>query len=247
MIERDFVNKKLKEFKIQEFISETLKGIGHASTKLQKTPLGDKVIITSSRPGLVVGRKGSNIRKITNVLKNKFNLENPQVEIAEVADQYLDPNIVAERICSSLERFGTGRFKGIGHKMLQNAIDAGALGIEILISGKVPSSRARSWRFYQGYLKKCGDVAMKQVRKAKVDAHLKTGIVGIQVKIMPGDVKLPDKITLLDSPRETIEEISENKKSKSKKAKSSSKKKAPKKSKKIIDKKPNKVEEEKTK
>ena len=45
-------------------------------------------------------------------------------------------------------------------------MNAGALGVEIIISGKVPSARAKSWRFYTGYLKKCGDVALS-VRTAK--------------------------------------------------------------------------------
>ena len=43
---------------------------------------------------------------------------------------------------------------------------AGALGIEILISGKIPSSRAKRWRFYQGYLKKCGDISIEGVKTA---------------------------------------------------------------------------------
>lgn len=207
MIERDFIKKRMKEFKIQEYISGTLKGIGHSSTEIQKTPLGDKVIIKVSKPGLVVGRKGSNIKKMTKILKSRFNLDNPQIEIIEVENPNLDANVVAERIASSLERFGTGRFKGIGHKALANAISSGALGIEVLISGKIPSSRAKSWRFYQGYLKKCGDVAVKDVKISKVYAQLKTGTVGVKVSIMPPNIVLPDKIEVLEEPVQIVEEV----------------------------------------
>jgi small subunit ribosomal protein S3 len=194
MIERKFVAERVKEFMIQQYIDQTLKNVGHSSTKLVRTPLGEKIIIAASRPGLVVGKKGENIKKLTNTLKKKFNLENPQIEIAEVANPSLDAQIVAERIASTLERFGIQKFKAIAHKTMQDVMSAGALGVEIRISGKVPSARAKSWRFYQGYLKKCGNVALTQVKHARTFATLRPGTVGVKVTIMPPDVQLPDDI-----------------------------------------------------
>ena len=87
--------------------------------------------------------------------------------------------------------------------MMENVINAGALGIEIIISGKIPGARAKSWRFYTGYLKKCGDVALS-VHKAKKSALLKSGIIGVKVAIMPPDIVLPDKITLLEEPEQIV-------------------------------------------
>lgn len=208
MIERKFIQEKYKEFEIEEFIAKNMRRVGHSHTKIVKTPLGEKVSIYSSRPGLIVGRKGANIKKLTKTLKKKFGLENPQIEIAEVEDVNLDPHIVAERISNSLERFGTSKFKGIGHKVLTDVMNAGALGIEVLISGKIPSARAKKWRFYQGYLKKCGDIAMNHVKKAYTTAELKTGTVGIQVRIMTPDIILPDTITITDVKEEIVEEVS---------------------------------------
>ncbi len=194
MIERKFVAEKVKEFQIQQYIEQSLKNVGHSTTKLVRTPLGEKIIISASRPGLVVGKKGENIKKLTNTLKRRFNLENPQIEIAEVPDPNLDAQIVAERIASTLERFGIQKFKAIGHKTMQDVMNAGALGIEIKISGKVPSARAKSWRFYSGYLKKCGNVASSQIRRATTYATLRAGSIGVQVAIMPPGVKLVDDI-----------------------------------------------------
>lgn len=196
MIERKFVSQNIKEFQIQEYISSTLKNVGHSHTRMQRTPLGEKIIIYTSRPGLIVGRKGENIKKLTKNLKKKFELENPQIEISEVEQIMLDPKIVAERIASSLERFGSQRFKGIGHKTMEEVIQAGGLGIEIIISGKIPGSRAKSWRFYKGYLKKCGNLAMTGVRTAQAYAQLKTGTIGVKISIMPKDVKFPDRVIL---------------------------------------------------
>lgn len=198
MIERQFVTQKLKEFQIQEFIGNTLKRVGHSHTKMLKTPLGEKIIIYASRPGLIVGRKGANIKDLTRTLKKKFDLGNPQIEINEVENVFLDANIVAEMIASSLERFGTTKFKGIGHKIMTDVTAAGALGIEILVSGKIPSARAKRWRFYKGYLKKCGQSAT-EIKSAYAYAQLKSGTVGIQVRIMPPDLILPDDISIKDS------------------------------------------------
>lgn len=211
MIERQFIAQKTKEYYIRKYVEQTLGNVGISSIKLKKIPLGEKLVIYTSRPGLIVGSKGANIRSLTNVLKKKFNLENPQIEIEEVQNPFLDANIVAEKIVNSLERFGSARFKGIGHKMLENILSAGALGVEIIISGKIPGARAKSWRFYMGYLKKCGDIAVSGVRKAKKSALLKSGIIGVKVAIMPADLKLPDHITLLDEPQQIVEVIEEEK------------------------------------
>jgi small subunit ribosomal protein S3 len=194
MIERKFVKEKLKEYHVQNFISSSLSNVGHSHTKVVRTPLGEKIIIFASRPGLIVGRKGENIKKLTSTLKRKFDFENPQIEISEVEDPNIDAQIVAERIASTLERFGLQKFKGIGHKTLNDVMNTGALGIEIVISGKIPSSRAKSWRFYQGYLKKSGDIALSDVKTAHATALLKTGSVGVKVSIMPKDIQLPDNI-----------------------------------------------------
>jgi len=206
MIEREFVSDKMREFQIQEFISMNLKNVGHSHTKLQKTPLGEKIVIYTSRPGLVVGKRGENITRLTKVLKRKFKLENPQIEISEIENPNLDARIVAERIAISLERFGSKRFKGILHKTMEDVLNSGALGIEIILSGKVPSSRAKSWRVFGGYMKKCGEIAVSQVKRSQVTALIKSGIIGIKVSIMPADVVLPDDIKLSDEKIQIIEE-----------------------------------------
>ena len=212
MNQKKILSQNIKEFEIREFVDSSLKGVGLSSTKLVPTPLGEKIVINASRPGLVVGRKGQSIKRLTTVLKKRFELENPQIEINEVENINLDADIVAERIANSLERFGLSRFKGVGHKTMADVMNSGALGIEIIISGKVPSSRAKRWRFYQGYLKKCGQVAIDGVLKSYKVAQLKTGTVGITVKIMPPDIKLPDTVTLKKEIVEEVEETTEESK-----------------------------------
>jgi small subunit ribosomal protein S3 len=207
MIERQFVNQKVKEFQIKEFISAELGKSGYSHLEIQRTPLGEKVIIYTVRPGLVVGKKGENINRLTAILKNRFKMENPQIEMGELDNPNLDSDLVADKIASTLERFGAKRFKSIGYRGLQEILDAGALGAEIVLSGKIPSSRAKSWRFKAGYLKKSGDISMSKVSKTIISANLKSGAVGIKISIMTPDIILPDKITI--KPKITVEEIDE--------------------------------------
>lgn len=212
MIERKFVSDKLREFQVQEYVASTLEKSGHSRVEIKRTPLGEKIIVYTTRPGLIVGRKGENVKKLTAVLKKKFNMENPQIEIGEIENPMLDAFAVADQIANTFERFGTKRFKFVGYNTLTKIIEAGALGAEIVISGKVPSSRAKSWRFSIGYLKKSGDIAENFMLHAKVVAKLKTGIIGIKVSILPPSVVLPDRIKIKKiekNPEVKVEELKE--------------------------------------
>lgn len=213
MIEKQIIAKNLREYLIQTFVRECFPKGSYSKIDLKKTPLGEKVVIHTAMPGLVVGRKGENISELTKVLKSKFNMENPQVEVAEITEVNLDPLSVAQGIASYFERFGPKRFKLIGYKELQNIIDAGALGAEIVISGRgVPGARAKSWRFKAGHLKKSGDISENHIKRAITVANLKSGTIGIKVSILTPDVIMPDEIKIKEAPKIPkiiVEEIKE--------------------------------------
>ncbi len=197
MIERQFVNQKLREFQIQEHIGKIFNRTGYSHIEIRRTPLGENVVVYTTRPGIVVGKKGENIKKLTALLKNKYKLENPQLEIGEIPNPMLDIHYVADRIAASIERFGQKRFKSIGYKVLQDIMDAGAIGAEIVLSGRIPSARARSWRFSAGYLKKSGDINESKISKKNVSYTNKMGTIGVCVKIMTPDIELLDKTLML--------------------------------------------------
>src|SRR3989344_4226922 len=149
MIERKFVAEKIKELQVEQFIGSQIGQGKYSRIEIKKTPLEEKVIVYTAKPGLIVGKRGEAIKDLTKVLKTRFKMENPQVEVSELANPDLDAQTVAEVISTTLEKFGPKRFKATGYKMLQRIIDAGALGGEIVVSGRgVPGARAKSWRFY---------------------------------------------------------------------------------------------------
>ncbi len=197
MEERKFIKLKKEEFGIKEYVKRYL-GKGKISKlDIEYTPVGEKIIIATATPGFVIGRKGEKIEEITNILKTKFKLENPHIEIKEIENPLFDAQIVADDISMSLEKIGNIKFKVVAYKKLQEIMSKGALGCEIRLSGKLPSERAKSWRFSEGYLKKAGD-STKEVDKAQSTALTKTGIIGIKVAIMRPDAKLFDRVYITE-------------------------------------------------
>ncbi len=199
MIERKIVDTKFKEFSIDKFVRKKLKDVTVKNVTYEKNPLGERITIYTSTPGLVIGREGSNIKKLTQDLKQNFNFENPQVKIGEIREPFLSAAIVAKKIANDLSNFGSQKFKLTGFKSMAGIMSAGAMGCEIRLSGKLPSARAKSWRFSKGYLKKTGYVSDFVIDKAIETVTLKTGVVGIKVQIMLPDSPLPDRIVYHDT------------------------------------------------
>ena len=198
MEERKVVSLKKEEFRIREFIKRALGKGKFSRVRIEYTPIGEKIIISTHKPGLVIGRKGETINALTAVLKKRFKMDNPHVEIEEILEPEFDAQIMADDIAMGLERMGPLKFKVLAYRALQRIIEAGALGVEIRLQGKLPSSRARAWRFAQGYLKKTGHSA-KVVDRAQARAETKPGTVGIKVSILSPHAILKDRITVDDA------------------------------------------------
>ncbi len=209
MIERKFIKHNVTEQRIKEYVNNQLGRAGIGKIKLHLTPLGEKIVVHSSNPGLVVGKEGSNIKEMTRLLKKNFKLENPQIEISEVRDPNSNAQIVADRVAGALERYGSGNFKGIMHRSIRDILNAGVKGAEIVISGKLPGSRAKRWRILSGYMKKCGDIAIADVDFGIAIAKLKSGVVGVKIKIMPSNIVLPDTIIIPEGERTEVTEEEE--------------------------------------
>lgn len=208
MEERKVVSLKKEEFAIKEYIKKSL-GKGKVSqVKIEYTPMGEKVIVSTHKPGLVIGRRGEKIGELTMFLKNHFKLENPRIEIDEIKEPEFDAQIMADEIALGLERLGPIRFKVLAYRTLQRIMEKGAMGVEIRLNGKLPGARAKSWRFAQGYLKKTGDSA-KVVDRAQSRAETKPGTVGVKVSILSPYAKLKDRIIIDDALLKKLKENEE--------------------------------------
>lgn len=195
MIEKKIIEAKKQEFEVKEFVKKWI-GKGKISEiKIERTPVGEKIVVITSRPGMVIGQRGGTIQEMTDVLKKRFKLENPQIEVSELENPIFDAKTVADQIALSLEKFGPLGFKLVAYKKLEQILHAGGLGAEIRLSGKLPGEKARSWRFAFGYVKKTGGGA-KIANRAQAQAFTRPGVVGIKVSIVPKDARMPDKIII---------------------------------------------------
>jgi len=182
MLKKYFVKQGIREVSIEDFIRTNFPSADYSGIELQRTPLGLKVLIYTHKPGRVIGRGGSKINKMSETLKTKFELDNPQLDVKSIANPNLDARIVAKQIKTALER--GYNYKKIGNLSMKRVMDAGAIGVEIIISGKLGGSKGRIGKFTAGYLKHCGDTASKLVDYGFEEASTRPGKIGVKVKIM---------------------------------------------------------------
>ncbi len=205
-IVKRFITESIKKTEIDEFLQKKLERAGYGGVNLSKTPLGTHVVIYAMRPGLVIGRGGETIKDLATSLEETFKVTNPQISVSEIEVPEFNAYVVAARVASALQR-GV-HFRRAGFWALNQVMDAGALGAEIVISGKLRTERARFEKFRAGYFPRCGEPALRNMRKAEVHVQLKPGIIGVRVKLMPPDAQFPDKIKVIQElpPEEKIEE-----------------------------------------
>lgn len=190
-IHKYFVKENARRVEIDEYLSQELKRAGYSRLEMTKTPLGTRIVVYAAKPGLVIGRRGQSIRDLTQILEQRFGVENPQISVATIDAPELDPKVVASQIAMALQR-GI-HFRRAAYWALQRTIEAGALGVEIAIRGKLTTDRARYEKYRSGYLPSVGEAISKIVRTAVVDTQLKQGLFGISVRLMPPNVSLPDR------------------------------------------------------
>jgi len=186
-----FMRENFRKAQLDEFLSRELSKAGYSKMELTKTPLGTRVVVYAAKPGMVIGRRGQSIRDLTKILEERFGLDNPQISVAAIEIPELDPKVVASQLAAALQR-GI-HFRRAAYWAVQRVMEAGAMGVEITIRGKLTSERSRYEHYRQGYLPKSGDAASKQVRKAVEWIQLKPGLLGIHVSILPPGADFPDK------------------------------------------------------
>jgi small subunit ribosomal protein S3 len=189
-VEKKFVAEGITKALVNEYLAEELERAGYGGMLMNRTPMGTQITVYAEKPGMVIGKGGKLIRKITRDLDRKFHLDNPQIDVQDVGRGDLNGRVVANRLASSLER--GWYFRKAGQSMMRRVMDAGALGCEIVISGKLTGPRSRTEKFISGYIKHSGKPAIDLVDKGYSVAVKKLGVIGCQVRIIPPDIRLPD-------------------------------------------------------
>jgi len=204
--ERNFIRENTNRILIKEFLVKKIEGAGFGGMTIQRTPMGTRINILVERPGMVIGKGGSKIKELTEAIKTNFNVENPQIEIEEAGGRAsLNAQIMAEKLGEALQR--GWHFRRAGHSTIRRIMDAGAKGCQITIAGKLTGARHRTEKFTQGHVKYCGETAKEVMDIGYAVAKLKAGVLGVKVRIMKPDARLPDEIKLhFDEPEKAKKE-----------------------------------------
>lgn len=196
-IERKFVNDGYVKASMDEYFAEQLNRAGYGGMELNRTPMGTQIIIYSEKPGMVIGKAGKVIRKLTRDVATKYNLENPQIDAQEVKKPELNAQMMASRLAASIER--GWYFRKAGHNTIRAVMNAGALGCEVVISGKLTGARSRVEKFIDGYVKHSGHPVEEVVDEGFAVAVKKLGTLGCKVRIIQPDVILPDSYRIKEA------------------------------------------------
>ena len=193
--ERKIVEKAMRELRIKRFLESEIGNAGISSIVIQKTPLATRIAIRAKRPNMVIGKRGITVKALTELLEKNYGVSNPQLDIIEVENPELDPKLVAQRIAKQIEI--DGKIKQILRMTLNDVMNAGAIGAEIRVAGKIAGKggKAKTLRVRAGYLKKSGDV-MRMVSKGSTTAYLKAGAIGVKVLIVPPGTVFPDAVKI---------------------------------------------------
>ena len=175
---------------ITDYLREEIKEAGFSNVEISKTPTGTKVTLYVTRPGLVIGRKGSNIKPLTEKLESDFGLKNPQIAVEEVTDPELSPSVMCNRMASHIER-GTA-FRRATMWTMNQIMESGALGVQITISGKLRGDRSAFEKHVQGVLPRAGDYAKNVVSEDIVHVKTKMGLIGIRIRIANKEKIVPE-------------------------------------------------------
>lgn len=208
---RMFLERNMLVTKIDEYLAKHFSRAGYAGVEVFRTPLGNRVVIYAERPAFFIGRRGQTIKSLSQIFESFFKLENPQITVMPVENPDLNARIVAFRLAQALEK--GYHFRRAAFAALKRIMDAGAVGAEIVISGKITSERARHEKFRAGKVYKSGHQSSYIVDKAVAHALLKPGVYGIKVLIVKPertadfiDIIPPEKVGLKPLPKEEVKE-----------------------------------------
>ena len=199
---------------LKDYLRAAIKDAGFSHAEISKTPTGTRVALHVTRPGIVIGRKGSGIRDLTEKLTTDFGLKSPQISVVEIEKPELAPSVMCNRMASHLER-GTA-FRRATMWTLKQIMEGGAMGVQITISGKLRGDRSAFEKHTAGILPRAGHHAEVLVDEDIVHVGTAMGLIGVRIRIARKDKLVPEfemkketstKIKTDDKKKPKVEEV----------------------------------------
>ena len=175
---------------LNDFLREEIKEAGFHKVEVAKTPSGTKITLYVTRPGIVIGRKGSGIKQLTEKVESDFGFKDPQISVEEIQKAELSPSVMCNRMAAHIER-GTA-FRRATMWTINQIMEAGAMGVQITISGKLRGDRSAFEKHTQGILPRAGNYAKDIVSEDVTHTKTPMGLIGIKIRIASKEKVVPE-------------------------------------------------------
>ena len=175
---------------LNDFLREQIKDAGFSKVEISKTPTGTKIVLHVTKPGIVIGRKGAGIKLLTEKIQTDFGYKNPQISVEEITKPELSPSVMCNRMAAHIER-GTA-FRRATMWTMNQIMEAGAMGVQITISGKLRGDRSAFEKHTQGILPRAGNYAKNVVSEDIVHTKTPMGLIGIKIRIAKKEKLVPE-------------------------------------------------------
>jgi len=179
---KNYATKLINDIKIRNFVKKSYAHCGIGSVIIERPSDKVTLIIKTSKPGVIIGKKGSDIEKITKAVE-KIAGSKVDVKIVEIDKPDMNAAIIGQNIARQLE--GRASFKKAMKKSMQSAMKYGALGIKISVSGRLGGAEIARTEWY-----KEGSIPLHTLRSnidyAIANAYTTYGVIGIKVRVYKG-------------------------------------------------------------
>ncbi|MBP7461889.1 MAG: 30S ribosomal protein S3 [Candidatus Delongbacteria bacterium] len=184
-LSKSFRDSLIEDRKIRKYITNRVANAGISKVEIDKSTNRISLIIFTSRPGVIIGKKGKEVDKLRDELQHVFKGKDIQINISEVNKPEIDAMLVAENIARQIEQ--RVNYRRVMKKAIQLALTSGAEGIKIMCGGRLAGAEiARTEHYHQGR------VPLQTLRAdidfAKATAVTTYGCIGIKVWICKGEI-----------------------------------------------------------
>ncbi len=192
---KNFSEKLVEDNEIRKYLNARLAKAGISKIMIQRTLKMVTVTVFTARPGIIIGKGGSEVDKLKEELKKLTNKE-VQINISEIRRPELDAKLVASNIARQIE--GRVSFRRAIKTSIASSMRLGAGGIKVIISGRVGGAEmARSEMYKEGRIPL--HTLRADIDYALVEAHTTYGRIGIKVWIFKGEIYgRPDLVSVVE-------------------------------------------------
>ena len=187
---KNYADYILEDYKIRKFVKDKLHHAGISKVEIERSSKHIRLRVFTSRPGIVIGKKGAEISKLKKEIEEKVSQE-VMIDIQEVRKPEIDAQLVAENVALQIER--RVAFRRAMKRGVSSAMRFGAMGVKIRCSGRLGGAEMARTEWY-----KEGRIPLHTLRAdidyGFIEARTTYGIIGVKVFVFKGEILKKDKV-----------------------------------------------------